>query len=291
MATIELPEHLIERLSVVLEQLQHVLPTPKQATDFSAPAFKWQDHQLIAIPKPKIIDLDDLKGIDRQKEKVLQNTEQFLKGLPANDLLLTGSRGTGKSSIVRALLSKYQDQGLRLIEIERDDLSDLPEIQKLIQDRPEKFIVYCDDLAFNAEDENYRSLKSVLDGSLQSGSSNFIIYATSNRRHLLPEFMHENTPVTRVDVPQYTELHPQEAIEEKISLSDRFGLWLSFYPMDQNLYLEIVETYLAKDGMSLTEEARAEALRWCQSRGQRSGRAAYQFSKHWIGSQLLNTTK
>ncbi|QIO08527.1 ATP-binding protein [Acinetobacter lanii] len=291
MATIELPEHLIERLSVVLEQLQHVLPTPKQATDFSAPAFKWQDHQLIGIPKPKIIDLDDLKGIDRQKEKVLQNTEQFLKGLPANDLLLTGSRGTGKSSIVRALLSKYQDQGLRLIEIERDDLSDLPEIQKLIQDRPEKFIVYCDDLAFNAEDENYRSLKSVLDGSLQSGSSNFIIYATSNRRHLLPEFMHENTPVTRVDVPQYTELHPQEAIEEKISLSDRFGLWLSFYPMDQNLYLEIVETYLAKDGMSLTEQARAEALRWCQSRGQRSGRAAYQFSKHWIGSQLLNTTK
>ncbi|NHC02240.1 ATP-binding protein [Acinetobacter sp. 187] len=291
MATIELPEHLIERLSIVLEKLQHVLPTPKQATDFSAPAFKWQDHQLIGIPKPKIIDLDDLKGIDRQKEKVLQNTEQFLKGLPANDLLLTGSRGTGKSSIVRALLSKYQDQGLRLIEIERDDLSDLPEIQKLIQDRPEKFIVYCDDLAFNAEDENYRSLKSVLDGSLQSGSSNFIIYATSNRRHLLPEFMHENTPVTRVDVPQYTELHPQEAIEEKISLSDRFGLWLSFYPMDQNLYLEIVETYLAKDGMSLTEQARAEALRWCQSRGQRSGRAAYQFSKHWIGSQQLNTMK
>ena len=203
MATIELPDHLIERLSLVLEQLHHVLPVPKQVPDFSAPAFKWQDKQLMAIQNPKIIHLDDLKGIDRQKEKVLQNTEQFLQGLPANDLLLTGSRGTGKSSIVRSLLSKYQDQGLRLIEIERDDLSDLPEIQKLIQDRPEKFIVYCDDLAFNAEDENYRSLKSVLDGSLQSGSSNFIIYATSNRRHLLPEFMHENTPVTRVDVPQY----------------------------------------------------------------------------------------
>ncbi|BFM54694.1 hypothetical protein JUNP402_2819 [Acinetobacter baumannii] len=138
-----------------------------------------------------------------------------MQNLPANDVLLTGSRGTGKSSIVRALLTEYKDQGLRLIEIERDDLSDLPEIQKLIQKRPEKFIVYCDDLAFNAEDENYRSLKSVLDGSLQSGTSNFIIYATSNRRHLLPEFMHENTPVTRVDVPQYTELHPQEAIEEK----------------------------------------------------------------------------
>ena len=289
MATFELPDHLIERLSTVLEQLQNVLPEPKQSTDFSAPAFKWQNKQLKAIHQPKPILLEDLKGIERQMQIVLQNTEQFLKGLPANDILLTGSRGTGKSSIVRALLSRYQNEGLRLIEIERDDLADLPEIQKLIQDRPEKFIVYCDDLAFNAEDENYRSLKSVLDGSLQSGSNNFIIYATSNRRHLLPEFMHENTPVTRVDVPQYTELHPQEAIEEKISLSDRFGLWLSFYPMDQNLYLEIVEHYLAKQNIQMTALVRAEALRWSQSRGQRSGRSAYQFSKHWIGSEQLKT--
>ena len=289
MATFELPDHLIERLSTVLEQLQNVLPEPKQSTDFSSPAFKWQNKQLKAIHQPKPILLEDLKGIERQMQKVLQNTEQFLKGLPANDVLLTGSRGTGKSSIVRALLSRYQNEGLRLIEIERDDLADLPEIQKLIQDRPEKFIVYCDDLAFNAEDENYRSLKSVLDGSLQSGSNNFIIYATSNRRHLLPEFMHENTPVTRVDVPQYTELHPQEAIEEKISLSDRFGLWLSFYPMDQNLYLEIVEHYLAKQNIQMTAIVRAEALRWSQSRGQRSGRSAYQFSKHWIGSEQLKT--
>ena len=289
MATFELPDHLIERLSTVLEQLQNVLPEPKQSTDFSSPAFKWQNKQLKAIHQPKPILLEDLKGIERQMQIVLQNTEQFLKGLPANDVLLTGSRGTGKSSIVRALLSRYQNAGLRLIEIERDDLADLPEIQKLIQDRPEKFIVYCDDLAFNAEDENYRSLKSVLDGSLQSGSNNFIIYATSNRRHLLPEFMHENTPVTRVDVPQYTELHPQEAIEEKISLSDRFGLWLSFYPMDQNLYLEIVEHYLAKQNIQMTALVRAEALRWSQSRGQRSGRSAYQFSKHWIGSEQLKT--
>lgn len=287
MATIELPDTILQSLSQVLAQLHQTLPTLKQEPDFSAPAFKWQNQQLIPIFHPKKIDLDDLKGIERQKAKVIQNTLQFLNGLPANDVLLTGSRGTGKSSIVRALLSQYQDQGLRLIEIERDDLSELPEIQKIIQNRPEKFIVYCDDLAFNAEDENYRSLKSVLDGSLQSGSSNFIIYATSNRRHLLPEFMHENTPVTRVDVPQYTELHPQEAIEEKISLSDRFGLWLSFYPMDQALYLEIVAHYLAKLKMPMTEEVRAEALRWCQARGQRSGRAAYQFSKHWVGSQQL----
>ncbi|TCB32931.1 ATP-binding protein [Acinetobacter sp. ANC 4910] len=288
MATIELPDTILQSLSQVLAQLHQTLPTLKQEPDFFAPAFKWQNQQLIPIFHPKKIDLDDLKGIERQKAKVIQNTLQFLNGLPANDVLLTGSRGTGKSSIVRALLSQYQDQGLRLIEIERDDLSELPEIQKIIQNRPEKFIVYCDDLAFNAEDENYRSLKSVLDGSLQSGASNFIIYATSNRRHLLPEFMHENTPVTRVDVPQYTELHPQEAIEEKISLSDRFGLWLSFYPMDQALYLEIVEHYLAKSKMPMTEEVRAEALRWCQARGQRSGRAAYQFSKHWVGSQQLS---
>ncbi|WP_435337442.1 ATP-binding protein [Acinetobacter sp. LH3_13] len=287
MANLDLPDNILISLSHVLQQLQQSLPALKQETDFSAIAFKWQDQQLIAIQQPRKIDLDDLKGIEKQKEKIIQNTLQFLNGLPANDVLLTGSRGTGKSSIVRALLTKYANQGLRLIEIERDDLSELPEIQKIIQHRPEKFIVYCDDLAFNAEDENYRSLKSVLDGSLQSGSSNFVIYATSNRRHLLPEFMHENTPVTRVDVPQYTELHPQEAIEEKISLSDRFGMWLSFYPMDQNLYLEIVEHYLQKAEMELTAEARAEALRWCQARGQRSGRAAYQFSKHWIGSAQL----
>ena len=287
MPTLDLPDNILESLSSVLLQLQQTLPELRKAPDFTAAAYKWQDKQLKAIQQSKKMYLEDLKGIERQKEKVIQNTLQFLKGFPANDVLLTGSRGTGKSSIVRALLTEYESQGLRLIEIERDDLSELPLIQELIEGRPEKFIVYCDDLAFNAEDENYRSLKSVLDGSLQSGSTNFIIYATSNRRHLLPEFMHENTPVTRVDVPQYTELHPQEAIEEKISLSDRFGLWLSFYPMDQNLYLEIVEHYLAKAEMPWTDEARAEALRWCQARGQRSGRAAYQFSKHWIGSEQL----
>ena len=287
MATIDLPDNFINLLSDVLQRVQQTLPEVQHQPDFSASAYKWQNKQLKPIVQAKKMYLEDLKGIARQKEKVIQNTLQFLKGLPANDVLLTGSRGTGKSSIVRALLNEYHTQGLRMIEIERDDLSDLPEIQKLIADRPEKFIVYCDDLAFNAEDENYRSLKSVLDGSLQSGSNNFIIYATSNRRHLLPEFMHENTPVTRVDVPQYTELHPQEAIEEKISLSDRFGLWLSFYPMDQNLYLEIVEHYLKKSDMTMTPFIRAEALRWCQARGQRSGRSAYQFSKHWIGSEQL----
>lgn len=174
MAILDLPESILASLSNVLTQLQHVLPQPKQPTDFSAIAFKWENQELIAIQQPKKMYLEDLKGIERQKDRIIQNTLQFLNGLPANDVLLTGSRGTGKSSIVRALLTEYSDQGLRLIEIERDDLSDLPKIQKLIEQRPEKFIVYCDDLAFNAEDENYRSLKSVLDGSLQSGSSNFI---------------------------------------------------------------------------------------------------------------------
>ncbi len=290
MALIDLPENILNLMTTVLQQVQQSLPELQKSPDFSAAAYKWQNKQLKPIAQAKKIYLDDLKGIERQKEKVIQNTLQFLKGLPANDVLLTGSRGTGKSSIVRALLTEYESQGLRLIEIERDDLSDLPLIQDIIKDRPEKFIVYCDDLAFNAEDENYRSLKSLLDGSLQSGSGNFIIYATSNRRHLLPEFMHENTPIMRADVPQHKELHPQEAIEEKISLSDRFGLWLSFYPMDQNLYLEIVESYLNKANMELNTEARAEALRWCQARGQRSGRAAYQFSKHWIGSQQLKNS-
>lgn len=287
MPSIELSDDILQSLSIVLKQLQKTLPKIEHETDFSASAFKWRNQHLIAIESPKAFYLDHLKGIERQKNKIVQNTQQFLKGFPANDVLLTGARGTGKSSIVRALLTEYQNEGLRLIEIERDDLADLAQIKRLIQNRPEKFIIYCDDLAFNAEDENYRSLKSVLDGSLESGHQNFLIYATSNRRHLLPEFMQENIPTLKVDVPQYQELHPQEAVEEKISLSDRFGLWLSFYSMDQNTYLEIVQHYLEQEKLVFNDEVKAESLRWCQLRGQRSGRSAYQFSKHWIGTQQL----
>ena len=288
MASIDLPQPFIDLLQQLAQQVQQQLPPIKTTPDFSAPAYVWKNQQLISIHEPKKIHLDDLKGIDTQKKKLVQNTEQFLKGFPANDVLLTGSRGTGKSSLVRALLTDFSEQGLRIIEIERDDLKDLPLIREQIKDRSEKYIVYCDDMAFNAEDENYRSLKSALDGSLQSGAENILIYATSNRRHLLPEFMHENVPLKIVDVPQHTELHPQEAVEEKISLSDRFGLWLSFYPMDQQLYLDIVQHWLAKSNITLDDDCRAEALRWCQSRGQRSGRSAYQFSKHWIGQTQLN---
>jgi predicted AAA+ superfamily ATPase len=290
MAQLELPDAYLELFATLARQLQQQLPPLAKAIDFSAPAYLWQNQQLQPILQPKPIHLYDLHGIERQKEKILQNTLQFLHGLPANDVLLTGARGTGKSSLVRALLTDLHDQGLRLIQIERDDLKDLAKIQQLIKDRPEKYIVYCDDLAFNAEDENYRSLKSALDGALQSGTENILIYATSNRRHLLPEFMHENLPLRQLDVPQYGELHPQEAIEEKISLSDRFGLWLSFYPMDQALYLKIVSYWLSLADIALTEEIQAEALRWSQLRGQRSGRAANQFARHWIGLTQLQQT-
>jgi predicted AAA+ superfamily ATPase len=283
----ELSPALLNAISELIQQARHALPKVPEAPDFSATAYLWQHQTLINIDQPRPIHLEDLLGIDRQKYLIIQNTRQFLAGLPANDVLLTGARGTGKSSLVRALLTDFQQQGLRVIEIARDDLVDLPKIRKLVENRPEKFIVYCDDMAFNAEDENYRSLKSALDGSVQSGASNILIYATSNRRHLLPEFMHENQPIKRMDVPQYNELHPQEAVEEKISLSDRFGLWLSFHPMDQATFLQIVEYWLMKAGFELTTEARAEALKWTLTRGQRSGRAAAQFSRHWAGLQGL----
>ncbi|MFB2539457.1 ATP-binding protein [Acinetobacter sp. c3-l95] len=281
---------LTAQTQLVLQQIVELLQKnqiQKINNDFSALAYTWKNQQLYPITQLKKIYLDDLKGIDVQKNKIVQNTVQFLHGFPANDVLLTGARGTGKSSLVRALLTDYAEQGLRLIEIERDDLKDLPLIRDLIQNRPEKYIIYCDDMAFNAEDENYRSLKSALDGSLQSGLDNMLIYATSNRRHLLPEFMHENIPIRVVDVPQYTELHPQEAIEEKISLSDRFGLWLSFYPTEQDLYLQIVEHWLKQAQLDMTAEVKAQALQWAQMRGQRSGRSAYQFAKHYIGQQAL----
>jgi predicted AAA+ superfamily ATPase len=205
-----LPESLLIRLEQLVEQAHRALPPLPTSPDFSAPAFIWQHQGLISIFNKQPVALSDLLGIDRQKQRIVQNTEQFLAGFPANDVLLTGSRGTGKSSLIRALLTDYQQQGLRVIEVARDDLAHLPQIRALIQDRPEKFIVYCDDLAFNAEDENYRALKSALDGSVQSNSGNVLIYATSNRRHLLPEFMHENLPVTRTDAAYHGEIHPQE---------------------------------------------------------------------------------
>lgn len=282
-----LSESFLFRLEQLVEQAHNVLPPVPKSPDFNAPAFIWQNRSLIPVFAKQPVSLVDLLGIDRQKERVTQNTKQFLAGFPANDVLLTGARGTGKSSLIRALLNDFQQQGLRVIEVARDDLVHLPQIRALIADRPEKFIVYCDDLAFNAEDENYRALKSALDGSVQSSAGNVLIYATSNRRHLLPEFMHENLPVTRTDAAFQGEIHPQESVEEKVSLSDRFGLWLAFHPMDQENYLDIVAHWLSKQNIPLDEDARKEALKWSLTRGQRSGRAAAQFARHWSGLKLL----
>ena len=223
--------------------------------------------------------LDDLLGIERQKLALVDNTRAFLQGLPANHALLWGARGTGKSSMVRALLREYAEDGLRLVEIERDHLADLPQVLGLLADQPQRFILFCDDLSFEAGETAYKALKSVLDGSVAAPPENVLIYATSNRRHLMPEYFAENLDTKRVD----DEIHPGEAVEEKISLSERFGLWLSFYPFDQDAYLTIAAHWLRTFGLSDAEVAKAEreALNWALMRGSRSGRVAWQFAKDW----------
>jgi predicted AAA+ superfamily ATPase len=226
--------------------------------------------------------LDDLKEIDPQKEKIRRNTEQFVSGATANNVLLTGARGTGKSSLIRACLHTYAAQGLRLIEVDKSDLVDLPDIVELVAARPEKFIVFCDDLSFDEGEPGYKALKSVLDGSVAAATANVLIYATSNRRHLLPEYMSENLTYTHTEDG---EVHPGEVVEEKISLSERFGLWVSFYPFSQDEYLHIAAQWLQVLGVNASEieGARAEALLWALERGSRSGRVAYQFARDFAG--------
>ena len=255
-------------------------------------AYRWVGStkgRLEPIKVSSSLALDDLIGIDTQKQKIVQNTKQFLAGYPANHVLMTGTRGAGKSSIIRALLNEFKDQGLRMIEVSRDDLQMLDKIRDAINELPEdtscRYIVYCDDLAFNGQDENYRTLKSVLDGALDSEQDKILVYATSNRRHLLPQLMKDNVSIYD---GQTDEVNPYETIDETVSLSDRFGLWLSFYPMNQETYLNIVAHYLQAEGIEWTDKVRHEALLWSSSRGGRSGRVAYQFSRHWVGQQLLN---
>jgi predicted AAA+ superfamily ATPase len=228
------------------------------------------------------MQLNDLKEIDVQKEKIQRNTDQFVRGLTANNVLLTGARGTGKSSLVRACLNTFSSQGLRLIEMDKDDLVDLPNIVEVIEKRSEKFIIFCDDLSFDQGEPGYKALKSVLDGSVSETSDNVLIYATSNRRHLLPEFMAENLTYAHT---AEGEVHPGEGVEEKISLSERFGLWISFYPFTQDEYLMIVAQWLRALGFSAPEieASRAEALVWALERGSRSGRVAWQFAKDFAG--------
>jgi len=230
--------------------------------------------------------LDDLKEIDQQKEKIQRNTEQFVNGFPANNVLLTGARGTGKSSLIKACLNTYAPRGLRLIEVDKADLVDLPDIIEVVASRAEKFIVYCDDLSFEDGEPGYKALKSILDGSVAASTANVLVYATSNRRHLLPEYMKENLTYTHTDDG---EVHPGEGVEEKISLSERFGLWVSFYPFSQDEYLAIAAQWLSSFGVSLAaiEAAKPEALVWALERGSRSGRVAYQFARDYAGKHVV----
>lgn len=280
-------ERLLTRFDTVLERLEAFLPPAPPLPDWQAAvAFRWrktnQRGWLQPVKHPHPIRLEDLQGIDDQKSRIVANTRQFVAGRPANNALITGSRGSGKSSLVKAVLNEYSAQGLRLIEVDKNDLTDLPDIVDLVEGRPERFIVFCDDLSFEANETAYKALKSVLDGSVAAAPDNVLIYATSNRRHLMPEYFSENLETSRVN----DEIHPGEAIEEKISLSERFGLWVSFYPFDQDHYLAIVAHWLRTFGVDDAAIAgcEREALNWALGRGSRSGRVAWQFAKDWAGS-------
>jgi len=249
-------------------------------------AFRWAPAEggaaLVGVEWPDPIRLGDLVGYERERLPLLRNTEQFVSGRAANNVLLTGARGTGKSSLIKACLNEYAERGLRLIEVDKTDLIDLPDIVDLVGERPERFVVYCDDLSFDEGEPGYKALKSILDGSVAESSDNVLVYATSNRRHLMPEYMQENLTYRHTDDG---EVHPGEVIEEKISLSERFGLWLSFYPFNQDEYLAIVATWLAGFGVGAeaVAAARPEALVWALERGSRSGRVAHQFAKDYAG--------
>ena len=280
-----------KELEEILRRLGELLPAAAPATDWQASiAFRWRSGGRPAVgreapgwlqPVRQVhrIKLADLRGIDRQIERVEQNTRQFLEARPANNVLLTGARGTGKSSIVKGLLNKYAKQGLRLIEVEKNDLVDLPQIVDQVAGRSERFLLFCDDLSFHGAEDGYIALKVALDGSISTTSENMLIYATSNRRHLMPEYMAENLETKYVG----DEIHPGETVEEKISLSERFGLWVTFYPFDQDEYLAIVAHWLKTLGAKWSDAAREEALQWSLQRGSRSGRVAYQFARDWAG--------
>jgi predicted AAA+ superfamily ATPase len=277
---------LIARAESLLSRLESALPEAPPPPDWSAQAFRWRRRngrgRLEAVHHPHRIRLDDLQGIDEQKRRLEQNTGQFVAGRSANNVLLTGARGTGKSSLVKGALAKFARRGLRLIEVDRDDLVDLQDIVDLVAARPERFIVFCDDLSFESSEPGYKALKSALDGSIAGTPDNLLIYATSNRRHLMPEFMGENLEVQRGDGG---EIHPGETTEEKVSFSERFGLWLSFYPFDQDHYLAICDHWLRVFGLTAAQAAaaRQEALQWALMRGARSGRVAWQFARDYAG--------
>ena len=283
-------EHLMVRVEQLISRIEATLPQALSEPDWTASvAFRYRKRgsgrgTLEPVRHVGAMRLTDLKEIDAQKEKINSNTSQFVEGRLANNVLLTGARGTGKSSLIRACLHEYAGRGLRLIEVDKTDLVDLPDIVDLVADRAERFIVFCDDLSFEDGEPGYKALKSILDGSVAATTPNVLIYATSNRRHLLPEYMKENLSYTHTPDG---EVHPGEVIEEKVSLSERFGLWVSFYPFTQEEYLTIVAQWLRSFGVSIesNQSARAEALVWALERGSRSGRVAYQFARDFAGKQ------
>nr|WP_239481981.1 ATP-binding protein [Pseudomonas insulae] len=277
-----------------MARLEPLLPSLRVAIDWrECLAARWhrEGHNGYLQPLQVSLDmrLDDLLGVDRQRDQLARNTRQFVDGLPANHALLWGARGTGKSSLVRALLAEHAGAGLRLIEIERDHLADLPRVVEQLAKLPQRFVLFCDDLSFEAGEGDYRVLKSVLDGSLERAPDNVLLYATSNRRHLVPEKQSDNENWQMVD----GELHPNEAVEDKIALSDRFGLWLSFYPFSQEHFLDVVRHWVgvlaAPTGLrwAWDEALEKEAIRWALGRGNRNGRCAYQFARYWVGLKLL----
>jgi uncharacterized protein len=278
-------EILIEQAQSLMKRLERILLPPESPINWDARAWQWQavgarSGYLKAVSNPHLVRLDDLCNLEAQKAEIVRNTTQFVNKLPANHVLLTGARGTGKSTLVKALLNTFGDQGLRLIEVDKQDLINLPEIVELIEKRPERFIIFCDDLSFEANDPGYKALKVVLDGSIAMPSDNLLIYATSNRKHLMSEWMHENLET------QYLgeEIRPGETAEEKLSLSERFGLWLSFYTFDQDEYLKVAQHWLKQWGiLEFDDKARRAALQFALTRGARSGRVAYQFSKDYAG--------
>ncbi|MCB1802058.1 MAG: ATP-binding protein [Gammaproteobacteria bacterium] len=278
-------DEFFDRANRLLDRWQTMLEGRAGPPDWSYDAYRWRHDQrgmrLLPVKHPHRVALDDLLCIERQKAEVVRNTRQFMRGQPANNVLLWGARGTGKSTLIKAVFNAFVDQGLRLIEVEKEHLVDLVEIVDLLEQRQEKFLLYCDDLSFDADDSGYKSLKAVLEGGIAAPADNVLIYASSNRRHLLPEMRQENQDVHVVD----GEIHPGEAIEEKVSLSERFGLWLSFYPYTQDEYLQIVDHWLNKLGLAATidDSLHLTAVAWARQRGSRSGRIARQFAVDQVG--------
>ena len=286
-------DRLLAQVQPLLARLDQLLPMSTEPDWDAAIAFRWRRRKtalgsvgmLAPVRHPAALSLDDLQNIEEQKALVEQNTRQFVEKRPANNVLLTGARGTGKSSLIKACLNAFHAQGLRLIEVDKDDLVDLPDLVEMVGNRPERFIVYCDDLSFEQGEGGYKALKTVLDGSVAGQADNVLVYATSNRRHLMPEFMSENL---EAKYQEDGEIHPGETSEEKISLSERFGVWVAFYPFRQDDYLAVVGHWLAYFGASATQidKARGDALRWALERGSRSGRVAWQFARDWSGQHV-----